>query len=540
MNGIITEKEVFLYPDSPCRELPDSVRVVMAQNGKPGIQLLLRTEGKEAVLELESDSFVPEWYRMHKVPVEYNTGDGQEQGGAMVILKDEKPSYAVRKAPFWVYDCLEPSQDGRIEVQDGLAAAYFCLCPSKDIEPGEYTLTLKAKLEEGTYSCRIQVQVYHVRIPEETFGVTNWFSLNAVSRFHHVQQGTPEFAEMLDRYIQTMRRVRQNMFYFELDEACVKSRNPYEFDFEYLRPMIEAFFRSGMKTLEIGPLLSRGFTENREPDMYTDTFKCAMAPEIPLESEEGYQITSLFIASLAGFLKKYGWESKTVFHIHDEPDVHYPDERTLEERRRQYYMAAGMLKKYLPQTKIIEAVKTTKFRGAVDIWVPVTSSYEEEKKDFDALVDLGEEVWTYVCCVPEGNWLNRFLDDAVLHSRLLFWGCEKNRLTGYLHWGWNQFQMGMDPFKGTSCPNHTGIGTNFPCGDAFLVYPGSDGPWLSMRLEAQRRGAEDLELLKLLREKDLKIHDQLIEEVYINNYTYQDDESVFQRVYERLLNELEE
>ena len=80
--------------------------------------------------------------------------------------------------------------------------------------------------------------------------------------------------------------------------------------------------------------------------------------------------------------------------------------------------------------------------------------------------------------------------------------------------GLNQFQNGMNPYEETSCPNHTGIGTNFPCGYFFLLYPGEDGPNLGMRLEAQERGAEDAALWQLLRKKDEQLHDELIGKMF--------------------------
>ena len=43
-------------------------------------------------------------------------------------------------------------------------------------------------------------------------------------------------------------------------------------------------FDSGMKYLEIGPLLSRGFREDGSPDMFTGTFHCMAAPEVDLDS----------------------------------------------------------------------------------------------------------------------------------------------------------------------------------------------------------------------------------------------------------------
>ncbi len=532
--GLLSAYEEFFYPDSTLGTLPHTLALSMPQNGRPGIQLLLKTDASSLPLTLESESFTAEWFRMRPIPVEYNTGNGEDQGGAMVLSDrpKEKPAYATRLAPFEVYDCLEPIEDA-LEPENGLAALYLCLVPKSGITAGQHTATLTA----GAYTCQLTVQVYPVIIPQDTFPVTNWFSLSAICRFHQVTEGTPEFYAMVRKYAHAMRRLHQTMFYLELDDTCVASRDPYTFDFSYLEPIIQCFFEAGLKTIEIGPLLSRGFLPDGMPNMYTDRFTCAMAPDVPIDTPEGYAITVRFVQALADFLKRHGWDKDIVFHIHDEPDIHCPDD-ALHPRKEQYYLAASILRKYLPCVKVIEAVSTAEFRGGVDIWVPGTPGYEQHKEAFDHLIGLGEEVWAYVCCGPEGHWLNRFLDFAVLKGRLLFWGCAKNRLSGFLHWGFNQFQNGMDPFKGTSCPNHTGIGTNFPCGDSFLVYPGKDGPWPGMRMEAARRGAEDAALLQLLRQKDESAHDALVTQVFRTNSDYNDDPAQFAAVYDDLLRQL--
>lgn len=100
--GILTEKEEFLYPDSPLADLPETLHIAMAANGKPGIQLLLQTNSQNVQMRLEGEGFLAEWYEMRAIPVEYNTGDGENQGGAMVLMDPpaEKPGYATRKAPF--------------------------------------------------------------------------------------------------------------------------------------------------------------------------------------------------------------------------------------------------------------------------------------------------------------------------------------------------------------------------------------------------------------------------------------------------------
>ena len=56
-----------------------------------------------------------------------------------------------------------------------------------------------------------------------------------------------------------------------------------------------------------------------------------------------------------------------------------------------------------------------------------------------------------------------------------------------------------------------------------------------MRLEAQRRGAEDVELLRLLKEKNEELYDKLIGRMFVSNQEYCDDPQVMEEVYEELL-----
>ena len=535
--GAISTKEEFFYPDTAAGKLPDSLEIDMPQNGMPGIQLLLKTDCRECCVRLDSGDFSLECFRMHSVPVEYNTGNGEDQGGAMVLADrpEKKPDYVTRKAPFRVYDCLEPSDGTHLVPENGILPVYLCLRARKRLRKGTY----RACLHAAEYICWINVRVYEIMIPERTFPVTNWFSIEAIERFHHTPAGSSEFLGMLRKYADLMARIHQNVFYLVLDRRCIVSRDPWKFDFSHLEPMIETFLNAGLDTLETGPLLSRGFRADGSPDMYTDRFTCAMAPEIPVDTPEGYEVTVRFVQDLAAFLKGHGWDKKVLFHVQDEPDIHCPPE-ALESRKKQYYLAVSVLRKYLPDVRIIEAVSSAEFRGGVDIWVPGTPGYEAHREEFDRLIRLGEQVWTYVCCGPEGNWLNRFLDFALIKGRLLFWGCARNRISGFLHWGFNQFPGGMNPFQGTSCPNETGIGTSFPCGDSFLVYPGKDGPWPGMRMEAARRGAEDAALLQLLRERDPAAHERLTGKMFRSNHEYNEDPEEFQHVYRQLLELLEQ
>lgn len=187
-----------------------------------------------------------------------------------------KPEYVTRLAPFRVYDCLEHTDCGKITARAGVAAAYLCLEAGENVQPGEHSIVLRIQSEEGCQECRLLVHVYDVRIPQNAFPVTNWFSLEDISRFHHVEMGTPEYIQVLRKYIRAMRRLHQNIFYIQLDEKCVAGEKPWSFDFEYLTPVIESFFAEGMEILELGALLHRGFLPDGSPDMYTDSFTCMM------------------------------------------------------------------------------------------------------------------------------------------------------------------------------------------------------------------------------------------------------------------------
>ena len=539
MKGYLTIKQEFLFRDSIQGEIPDSIRAVSAKNGKIGIQLLLSGE-RSVQLNLEDSSFNVEFYQMLEIPVEYNTGNGINQGGAMVIRADDCPEYAVRKAPFKVYDCLKPAMNGTIGLDSGLAAAYICISPKEGVKAGTYVLPLQINVDGEKKICKIEYVVYPVVIHENDFQQTNWFDLKSMATMHKIEVGTDAFYDMVRSYARAMRRTHQRVFCIWINEDFFKEKvkPPYRFHFDVLKPIIEIFFEEGFDTLETGGILSRGYLPDGSRDMYTRDFKCAANPDISADSDEGYALLSAELCAFSHFLRENHWDQKILFHVIDEPDVHYRTEDDLQARRTQYFMSSNLVRRYFPNAKTIEAVKTTKFHGAIDIMVPITDGYQNHKEAFDRAIALGDEIWTYVCCGPEGHWLNRFLDQPLVNGRLLFWGCAANRISGYLHWGFNQFGCTPNPFHETRGINDCGIGTDFPCGDAFIVYPGADGPWLSMRLEAERRGAEEACLLSNLRALSPERCDELIHTVFHAFDDYDNDPQKVEEAYENLLKAL--
>lgn len=540
MNGYISSKQEFLFPDTGLGKMAEQLRLVSASNSKIGIQIMFECKGETGNICLKGDGFDAEYYQLIDIPVEYNTGNGVDQGGAMTLLTDHCPEYAIRQAPFRVYDCLRPLPSGTVKSVGGRVAAYVCVCPKEGTPSGEYDLQLSICADGEEHVCKIRYVVYPVAYDEDRFQQTNWFSLQSMAEKHGLQIGTPAYYEMVRAYARTMRRAHQKTFCIwinqDLSDRLVE--RPFHFNFEDLKPVIEIFFEEGFDTLETGGILSRGFLPDGTSNMYTNGFTCAAAPHIPVDSDEGYELLSCEMRDFAAFLKRNNWDKKVLFHVMDEPDVHFKTDADLQARRVQYFMTANIVRRYLPNVKIIEAVKSTKFRGAIDIMVPITDGYESNKEAFDTAISLGDDVWTYVCCGPEGKWLNRFLDQPLTNGRLLFWGCALNKISGYLHWGYNQFGCTPDPFTESRGRNNTGIGNDFPCGDAFIVYPGEDGPWLSMRLEAERRGAEEADLLCALRDKDPAALEEIVAQVFRSFDEYDNNPEKLEAVYEQLLKHL--
>jgi hypothetical protein len=96
----------------------------------------------------------------------------------------------------------------------------------------------------------------------------------------------------------------------------------------------------------------------------------------------------------------------------------------------------------------------------------------------------------------------------LLRPALFGWGAARFGLEGFLHWGLNHYRRGQDPFK-KSVVGHGG-GNFLPAGDTHVVYPGKDGPWSSLRLEAQREGFEDYELLRRLKAREARKTSRII------------------------------
>ena len=140
------------------------------------------------------------------------------------------------------------------------------------------------------------------------------------------------------------------------------------------------------------------------------------------------------------------------------------------------------------------------FYGAVDIWCPLFSIYEEAPAR--ARQALGETIWSYTALAqrnPTPWWL---LDSPLLNYRVPTWIAWRFRIRGLLYWGGMAHWDIEDPWSDPKTYSSKGTKPLVYNGEGSLLYPanavGFDGVVPSMRLKALRDAIEDYEYLSIL------------------------------------------
>lgn len=207
-------------------------------------------------------------------------------------------------------------------------------------------------------------------------------------------------------------------------------------------------------------------------------------------SAEAQNWLEQFLPALRRHLEDRGWLKLWMQHVEDEPA-----------EAGSWIKGRKAIGQYMPGVPCFDALDNQEpcaaLQGQMDLWVPRTDIYEENRAFYDYRLTLGEQRWTYTCCMPNTpNYLNKFIDLPYWHNRLLFWGCFLRGFTGFLHWGYNYWDAN-DEWFGLRPDAHFK-------GDGYIVYPDPKHNSVknSARLINTRDSAEDYELLRIVAEKD--------------------------------------
>ena len=191
-----------------------------------------------------------------------------------------------------------------------------------------------------------------------------------------------------------------------------------------------------------------------------------------------------FLPQLVRYLKKRGIDKRCYFHVSDEPHIDHLEA---------FSQAAAIVHEHLKGFPFIDALSNIEYydRGLVRCPIPASNHIEP-------FVEKGvEKLWTYYCVSQWDQVANRFFCMPSARNRILGAQLYRYDLAGFLHWAFNFYftqysTRPLDPFV------ETDAGRAFPAGDAFLVYPGEDGPIDSIRGQVFREALQDQRALQLL------------------------------------------
>lgn len=478
----------FTYPD--VWDYPSSSQVIdtFAARGSYATYQILLGDRASADVSVSFGNLpagaVPEVYTLTPVQVERNHNITPEQ---------YQPHYPERVAPYWLYDCLR-TFDGTLDLTDGVGGLYVSIKIDRDAEPGDYTTVMTV---DGT-DIPLNLKIYRAALPDETMKMIVGYAAGTCAKYHGVELYSDEYFALEEQYLAMLRRMHQNMMYTGGIKATLIGENKWEFDFSAFVAQVKRYEKAGMRYFNAP---SVGWRQSWSASTIL------VNGNIPSMSYEGYCYLTQYLPALRDVLKENGWLDRFVMGVADEPNAANCTE---------FRALCGLIRKIVPEIRLIDAMSYGNLHGALDIWVPLNAEYDRHRAELESLRASGDEIWHYVCCGPrEPGYINRFMDYPLLSTRYLHWGNYKYNLTGFLHWAANHYQPGQDPFT-QNCPEHRNTDSvcYLPAGDTHVIYPGRGEPWMSIRLEAERESAEEYELLTELAKTDKAKADEICGTVF--------------------------
>lgn len=515
-----------LYPDSQIQSGRDSLEFHVPKGGQISVNVLINELVEKDILQIDSklmSAFANvKISRLLDVPVEENTGlDSRTEQ----YIGKINPN-VIRRAPFQVYEVLQPITSAFLceHSTEAINVKWFI---SEDMGAGTYRDTIEIRGATFEKQMFVNIVVHDIVLPKagkDSYGYTNWFSLKNMAIFHGEELWTDRHWKIIKEYAETMAEGRQNVFWVTLQDMFDKEGEEFVLQNNRLEKLIRIFTDAGLHYIEFAPLAHR--TNN---DWSSTTLSSNIQPDVKVNSPEGYQFYEQVFQQLKNIIEENDWNGRALFHISDEPT---------DEVVEDYKVFVEHLRKYFPETAILEATMTLGLSEAVDYWCPQVQEYQKHQDFFEKRKEAGDQVWVYTCLIPGGKWLNRLLDQHKLRQVFLGWSLAKFELGGFLHWGLNHYNTPNPLLRSVvDHPHAPNTKNKLPAGDTHVIYPGIDGPWSSLRFNAHRLGMEDAELFKLL---DQKQRDELMSPCFSSFDEYTTDVDIYRDIRRKLLDKMDQ
>jgi hypothetical protein len=359
---------------------------------------------------------------------------------------------------------------------------------------GHYSGNVTVKSSEGSQSLPVCLKIYPLTLPSERhLKVTEWYTTNHFAEYQGIKEMySPEWFGMLKKYAENMADHRQNVFQVPMSAIAISrpADGALEFDFSQFDKIAQVFWDTKrmdyLETGEPAKFVSGGFASTA---IALKEFPVKDTRTGKLKNIPGEEVLPYLLPAFESHLRQKGWLKKTLFHIKDEPSNH---------NALSWIDISSYVHKYAPELIRMDAVCTSYLFGNIEIAVPKLDHMDAGSEIYRKGQRDGTELWFYTVGIFQANkYPNKTIDMPLIDSRILHWINYKYDLTGYLHWGWNQWTG--NPFSDTG--EHIG--------DAWHVYPVKDGVLNSLRWEQMRNGIQDYEYFRMLQEKVECLKDSL-------------------------------
>jgi len=375
------------------------------------------------------------------------------------------------------------------------------------VQPGKHEVKVIIKSQEGERLSEntFVLNVIPVMLPPQRLIHTEWLHTDCLATQYGVDVFSEAHWQLLAQYVETAVKHGMNMILtplftppldtdiggerptVQLIDVEVLGVGEYQFGFDRLTRWVEMCRNLGVEYFEFSHLFTQWGAKHApkiEATVNGDK-KQIFGWETVATSEEYRNFLDQFLPAFDAYLKANELADRSWFHVSDEPT---------QEQIPTYKAASEIVHKHLSAYPVMDALSDIDFyeQGIVKRPIPPNDHIEPFIRS-----DV-PELWTYYCCVQDDKVSNRFFNMPSARNRVLGMQLYKFGLQGFLHWGYNfwysQFSsdQNLDPYRTTD----SNLG--FPSGDAYLVYPGPEGPIESIRLEVLHQGLQDLRALELL------------------------------------------
>ncbi len=510
----------WVYPDDILGELDkDLLTLDVARGGNVLCQILTDIEVEENAqftFEIKGANdinvipyqLVPVTIVCNSAPQgEPNTTDDNES------VKD----FVTRKAPFEVYDITAPME--KTFVHGGRLGFALRFTANHATKSGAQNIVVTLETNRQPVEIPVVLNVHKAIIPhlqDSKLMVINWVTPQSIAKEIGCERYSEEYYAHYEKMLKHLIDIRNNHLSLTeswqryLPDESIKDENGkiVDFDLSSLEKSLQMAEKAGMTKLY---------------GMYVAHFDRWDRPEIyllwdwknrhPATDAEAYRQLKIYFKRVREMVERNGWQDKYIQPLFDEPQFQNADN---------YRIFVGMVRSIYPELLIHDPVEVDNIPGTADIWCVKNAVYEKYKESFQAQQKEGQRMTWYACGFPAGYTMNRSLDLPLIVSRLCFWICHRYNFEGFLHWGYH-------------IPNVTE--PLYAPGNTQIVYYKKGDYWDSIRAHVQRAGAEDWELISVIKENDPETADKLVEKACRTFDDYERDWRAFDALKRRILEE---